>query len=190
MDRIAVVGNSGTGKTFVARQLAQRLQVPHTELDSIFHQPGWTELDITEFRRRVGVLVAEPRWVIDGNYKQVRDLVWARADTVVWLDLPRTLVLRRVMWRTIRRVFTRQVLWNGNRERLRNALSWHPERSIIRWSWTQHSEYRERYAAAMQDPAHDHLTFHRLRTPAQVMSFLAREGDRPRSVRGVVSSPR
>jgi adenylate kinase family enzyme len=179
MDRIVVVGNSGTGKTLLARRLAQCLQVPCTELDAVFHQPGWTELDIAEFRRRVGVLVAEPRWVIDGNYKQVRDLVWARADTVVWLDLPRTLVLRRVMWRTIRRVFTRRVLWNGNRESVRNALSWNPERSIIRWSWTQHSEYRERYAAAMHDPAHVHLTFHRLRTPAEVMSFLAREGTDP-----------
>jgi adenylate kinase family enzyme len=75
MDRIVVVGNSGTGKTSLARVLAQRLGVTYTELDAIFHQPGWTELDTTEFRRRVGVLVAEPRWVIDGNYQQVRDLV-------------------------------------------------------------------------------------------------------------------
>lgn len=182
MDRVVVVGNSGTGKTFLALQLAQRLQVPCTELDAIFHQPGWTELEVPEFRRRVATGVAEPRWVIDGNYTHVRDLVWQRADTVVWLDLPRTLVMRRVIGRTIRRVFTRRVLWNGNRERWRNALSWNPERSIIRWSWTQHSEYRERYTAAMQDPAYVHLTFHRLRTPAEVTSFLAREGGRPRSV--------
>jgi adenylate kinase family enzyme len=188
MDRIAVVGNSGTGKTSMARHLAQRLQVPHTELDAIFHQPGWTELDVTEFRRRVGVLVAEPRWVIDGNYRQVRDLIWARADTVVWLDLPRHVVMRRIIWRTVSRALTRQVLWNGNRERLRNLWSWQPERSMIRWSWTQHHEYRKRYAAAMQDPANVHLTFHRLRGPTDVSSLLAREGGRPRHGGSIRSS--
>jgi adenylate kinase family enzyme len=172
MDRVSVVGNSGTGKTSLARGLAHLLGAPYTELDAIFHQPGWTELDATEFRRRVGVLVAEPRWVIDGTYTQVRDLIWTRADTVVWLDLPRALVLRRVLWRTARRVVTRKPLWNGNRERLREALSWQPERSIIRWSWTQHDAYRERYRAAMDDPALGHLGFHRLRSAAEVTAFL------------------
>jgi adenylate kinase family enzyme len=181
MDRVSVVGNSGTGKTTLARQLARRLDAPCTELDAIFHQPGWTELDATEFRRRIGVLVAEPRWVIDGNYTQVRDVIWTRADTVVWIDLPRALVLRRVLWRTARRVVTRKPLWNGNRERLREALSWQPERSIIRWSWTQHTVYRDRYEAAKHDPAFAHLAFHRLRSPTEVRAFLEGSG-RPTSV--------
>lgn len=181
MDRVSVVGNSGTGKTSLARRLAHRLEAPHAELDAIFHQPGWTELDATEFRRRVGLLVADPRWVIDGNYTQVRELIWARADTVVWLDLPRILVVRRVVWRTVRRAITRKPLWNGNRERLREALSWQPQRSIVRWSWTQHSVYRERYTAAMRDPAFGHLAFHRLRSPTEVRTFLAGSG-RPASV--------
>lgn len=188
MDRVAVVGNSGTGKTFLGRRLARCLQVAYTELDSVFHQPGWTELDLTEFRRRVGVLVAEPRWVIDGNYEQVRDLVWARADTVVWLDLPRHIVMRRISRRTVSRALTREVLWNGNRERLGNLLSWQPERSMIRWSWTQHSVYRERYAAAMQDPENVHITFHRLRRPADVSLFLGRQGVRRRHGGSIRSS--
>jgi adenylate kinase family enzyme len=171
MDRVAVVGNSGTGKTFLARRVARCLQAPHIELDSLFHQPGWTELDTAEFRRRVGVLVAEPRWVIDGNYRQVRDLIWARADTVVWLDLPRRIVMRRIIWRTLSRAVTRRTLWNGNRERLRETLSWQPERSIIRWSWTQHAVYRERYQAAMDDPSLGHLRFQRLRSAPEVVAF-------------------
>ena len=172
MDRVSVVGNSGTGKSSLARKLAHRLKAPCTELDAIFHQPGWTELETTEFRRRLGVLVAQPRWVIDGNYQRVRDLIWGRADTVVWLDLPRALVVRRVIWRTARRALTREVLWNGNRERLGNALAWEPERSIIRWSWTQHAAYGERYQAAMEDSALGHLSFHRLRSAAEVTAFL------------------
>jgi adenylate kinase family enzyme len=76
-----VVGNSGSGKSTLAAGLAARLGAPFVELDSIFHQPGWTELPRDEFRARVGALAAGEEWVIDGNYTAVRDLVWARPST-------------------------------------------------------------------------------------------------------------
>jgi len=167
-----VVGNSGSGKSTLAAALAARLGVPYVELDSIFHQPGWTELPRAEFRDRVAGLTAGDEWVIDGNYTAVRDLVWARADTVVWVDLPRRLVMRRVIGRTLRRAVLRQELWNGNREPSSNWLTLDPKRSIIMWAWTQHSKYRVRYGEAMADPAFAHLTFVRLRSPADVRAFL------------------
>jgi adenylate kinase family enzyme len=171
--RVSVVGNSGSGKSTLGAALAARLGVPHVELDSIFHQPGWTELPRNEFRARVEAVAAGESWVIDGNYTAVRDLVWARADTVVWIDLPRPLVMRRIVARTLRRAVLRQELWNGNRERTSNWLTLDPQRSIIIWSWTQHAKYRVRYADAMADPALAHLTFFRLRTPAEVRTFLS-----------------
>ena len=102
----------------------------------------------------------------------MRELVWARADTVVWIDLPRPLVMRRIVGRTLRRAAFRQELWNGNREPCSNWLTLDPERSIIMWSWTQHAKYRARYAEAMIDPVWAHLRFVRLRSPAQVRAFL------------------
>lgn len=87
--RVSVVGNSGSGKSTLGRALAARLGVPYVELDAIFHLPAWTELPRDEFRKQVGALAAGDAWVIDGNYLAVRDLVWARADTVVWIDLLR-----------------------------------------------------------------------------------------------------
>src|ERR1700749_1481473 len=98
--RVSVVGCSGSGKSTVGRRLARDLSVPYIELDSIFHQPGWVPLPRDEFRRR-----------------GAKPLVWDRADTVVWLDLPRRTVMRQVIWRTLRRVAFRAELWNGNRER-------------------------------------------------------------------------
>ena len=68
-------------------------------------------------------IVAGDGWVVDGNYSAVRDLVWDRADTVVWLDLPRLVVVRRITTRSIRRVVRREELWNGNRERWRNLVT-------------------------------------------------------------------
>ena len=116
--RVSVVGNSGSGKTTLSRRLGAALGVSHVELDAIFHQPGWTELSTDEFRQRVATeLGSEDGWVIDGNYGAVCDLVWAEADTVVWLDLPKRTVMRRLIQRTIRRAVTREELWNGNRGR-------------------------------------------------------------------------
>ena len=112
-------------------------------------------------------------WVIDGNYSDVRPLVWARADTVLWIDLPRMVVMRRVIWRTLRRAAFRVELWNGNRERWANFFTWDPERSVISWAWHRHAVYRQRYGSAMQDPACAHLRFVRLRSRAAVRRFLA-----------------
>jgi len=169
---VSLVGNSGSGKSTLALALAARLGVPCVELDAIFHQPGWTELPPEEFRARVEDAAAGDAWVIDGNYGAVRDLVWARADTVVWLDLPRPVVMWRVVARTVRRAARRQELWNGNREPWSNFWSLRPQRSIVAWAWTQHRQYRARYEVAMADPAWAHLRFVRLRSAADVRRFL------------------
>ena len=136
MRRVSVVGNSGSGKSTLGRALAARLGVPFVELDAIHHLPGWEPIDVPEFRRTVGGIVDGDGWVIDGNYSAVRDLVWARADTVVWFDLPRRTVMRQVLWRTIRRGVTREELWNGNRERLSTLFRLDPQESLLRWAWT------------------------------------------------------
>ena len=172
--RVSVVGNSGSGKSTLAAALADHLRAPWIELDSIYHQPGWVPLPRDDFRTAVEALTAGDAWVIDGNYTAVRDLIWARADTVVWLDLSRPLVMSRVISRTLRRALHRQELWNGNREPLSNWLTLDPERSIIIWSWTQHAKYRVRYESAMADPAWSHLSFVRLRSPTAVKAFLNR----------------
>jgi len=160
-----VVGNSGSGKTTIARAIATALRVPHLELDSVFHQPDWQPLDADEFRRIVSDFTAAEAWVVDGNYSAVRDIVWARADTVVWVDPPRHRVMRQLVARTLRRMANKQELWNGNQERWRYLFR--REESVIRYAWMSHSRYRARYFAAQADPANAHLTFLRLRTPAE-----------------------
>jgi adenylate kinase family enzyme len=173
MKRISIVGNSGAGKTTLGKALAERIGAPYTELDSIYHQPGWQELPRDEFRARVQSLIEADTWVIDGNYNAVRELVWSRADTVVWFDLPRGLVMRRLIWRTLSRGITRRELWNGNRESLANFVRLDPEKSILRWAWTKHEEYRTRYAAAAQDPAYEAITFVRIGSRADAERLVA-----------------
>jgi adenylate kinase family enzyme len=171
--RISVVGNSGSGKTTLARRIAAQLQIPHLELDDIFHLPGWQELAPDEFRREVAEFTSQEAWVIDGNYRVVQDLVWQCADTVIWLDLPRRTVMRQVVPRTLRRLVLRTELWDGNREPWSNVWSVDPQRSILAWAWTQHDEYRHRYTAAMHDPALAHLQFVVLRSRREIDAFLS-----------------
>jgi len=170
--RVSLVGVPGSGKTTVGRQLAASLGVAFIELDSIFHQPGWGELPRHDFRRQVSEALTAEAWVVDGNYAMVQDLVWQRADTVVWLDLPRRLVMRRIILRTVRRAVTRERLWNGNREPLSNFYRLDPEQNIIRWVWLKHAGYVERYGSAMEDTAYAHLRFVRLRSQQEVAAFL------------------
>jgi adenylate kinase family enzyme len=173
MQRVSMVGTSGAGKSTLGKALAARIGGDFLELDSVYHQPGWVPLPRDEFRRRVGEAVAGERWVIDGNYtSNVKDLVWARADTVVWLDLPKRTVMRRIIWRSFQRAARQVELWNGNRERWRNLFSVDKEESVVAWAWQTHAATRAKLAAAMADPAHAKLHFVRLKNPAEVRRFL------------------
>ena len=158
----------------MARQIARSLEIPHLELDSVFHQPGWSQLPDEEFRARVADFAVQPRWVIDGNYTSLgmKDLLWPVADTLVWLDLPRWVVMARVVSRTFRRAITREELWNGNREPMTNFYRLDPEKNIITWAWTRYGSTREKYERAIEEPEAVHLRIYRLRTPAAVEEFL------------------
>jgi len=84
--RIAIIGSTGSGKSTLATSLAAKLTIPHTELDNLHWLPGWRERSNEEFRELVDLATQETAWVIDGGYSVVRDLVWGRADVIVWLN--------------------------------------------------------------------------------------------------------
>ncbi len=170
MKCVAVVGGSATGKTTVSRELARGLGVPHIELDALHHGPNWQEAPAEVLRARVeeALAAAPDGWVVDGNYHgKLGTFVLERADTVVFLDLPFRLALRRVLARTLRRLVSKEELWNGNRESLRSALS---RDGIVWWVLKMHRTHRakwpERFAGLPQ------LRVVRLRSPREVEDFL------------------
>lgn len=167
MDRVLIAGISGAGKTTMARVLEARLGLPRYELDALHHGPGWVKRP--EFEADVARFAAEARWVTeDQYYGPLGDLLWRRADTLVWLDLPRRDVMRQVIRRSVVRAATRRELWNGNRESVRGWLDpGHP----MRWAWSQH--YRKRFTVAERIEEHPHLTVVQLASTEDVRRWSA-----------------
>jgi adenylate kinase family enzyme len=112
--RIAVAGVTGAGKTTLARRISTLTGIPHTEIDGLFHGEGWVPRPT--FLADVDAITQTPSWVVEWQYHDARELMAARADTLVWLDLPTAVSLYRVTVRTIRRRRNNEELWNGNRE--------------------------------------------------------------------------
>jgi adenylate kinase family enzyme len=151
--RIAIHGASGSGKSTLARRLAAAGHLPRLELDAVFHLPNWESRADDEFSAIVRSFVVQPTWVIDGNYRVVRPLVWERATVVVLIDRSRLQTTWRVLRRALRRVRRREELWNGNREKLSNLVRWNPERNIVRWTWTTHHRYRDEFPGQLERDA-------------------------------------
>jgi adenylate kinase family enzyme len=171
MRRISVVGSSGSGKTTFARHLAAKLQVPHVELDGLFWDADWTQADDATFRSRVAAATAADAWVADGNYARARDIVLARADTVVWLDLPLGTCLGRILKRTARRARSGEELWSGNRESWRRHVG---SNSLVWWLVTSYRRKRREYQARFFGPQREfpHLDVWRFGSSAEAQAWL------------------
>ncbi len=120
VQRVLVAGSPGAGKTTLARRLAARLDLPYTEMDALFHGPGWVPRP--SFEADVDALLASGRWVTEYQYGAVQPRLLAATDAVVWLDHPWPLVAGRLLRRTLVRALGRRELYNGNREQVRNWL--------------------------------------------------------------------
>lgn len=150
VDRVLVVGPPCSGKSTTAADLAHRLDAPHVELDALWWEPNWTEAGPQRFRERVLRVVAQPRWVLDGNYFKVgvAELVMPLADTIVWLDQGRWVTVPRGIRRTLRRVLFRSELWSGNRE----PLGYLPRLGSLAWSAIEgHPRYNREVEALLDD---------------------------------------
>ena len=172
--RVVVVGNAGSGKTTLSSQLAARLGAEHIELDAIHHLADWTPIEREEMRRIVRERTNARRWVVVGGYGgMVGDIVFGRADTVVWLDSPRRVVMPRIVRRTLGRMLRGTKLWNGNRERLRYLFDPRPESNIILATWLDVRRLQALCPTMQADPVYTHLRWVRIASSAQLKVWLA-----------------
>ena len=139
--RILVAGVTGAGKTTYARRLAAIAGYPYVETDSLYHGTGWTERPT--FLADLRSFIAQPTWVTEWQYRQVREETALAADTLIWLDHPTPVALIRVIRRTVRRRRGREVLWNGNVEPPLRTFFTDPDH-IVRWGIRTRNKERAR----------------------------------------------
>lgn len=167
--RVLVAGASGSGKTTVAAMVSATLGLPHTEIDGLYHGPGWVPRE--SFLDDVRALAAGARWVVEWQYRPARPLLLARADTLVWLDLPRWRVLAQLVPRTVRRRLRRVELWNGNIEPPLWTILTDPGH-VVRWSWRTHGTAAQRVRDVLAGSDGDRLPVVRLRSRSEVRRWL------------------
>jgi adenylate kinase family enzyme len=170
-ERVVVVGTTGSGKTTTAARIARAIDGKHIELDALHWRPNWTEASAAEFRALVREAIAAPRWAACGNYRgKAADLVWAAADTLVWLDYPFPLVMWRLLRRTVRRTRTQEELWAGNRERWKAQFL--SRDSLFLWAVKTHGKHRREYPEWLRRPEFAHLRIVHARSPRDTDAFV------------------
>lgn len=164
MGNVMIVGSSGAGKSTLARDLGRRLGLRVIHIDQLYWQAGWQIRPKAECRALIEEAIAEDGWIFDGNNSSSFDLRLPRADTIIWLDYPRALCLRRTLWRIAKGYGrTRADLAGGCPEKLDWAFLW--------WIWTfpEHSKPKfERLFAAQAG----NKRLVRLRSPKALRSWL------------------
>jgi adenylate kinase family enzyme len=170
LERIVVVGTSCCGKTAFSRNLAELLGFTRIELDELFWGPNWTPTPEGEFRRLTATAASAPRWIAEGNYGRIRDVLWPRATTVVWLNYGFFTVLFRALRRTLWRNVTKEELWHGNRESF--ARSFLSRDSILVWVVTTFHRRRREFQTLRASGNYPHLFWVELRRPCEAERYL------------------
>ncbi|MGD0139449.1 MAG: adenylate kinase [Tepidisphaeraceae bacterium] len=170
MRRVVVVGSSCSGKTVMAESISRRLGLPHVELDSMVWLPGWSLPSDESLLTQVSQAIAPDAWVIDGVFPEHRNLVWSRADTVVWLNYPMSVVFMRALRRTLGRCITRQRLGDHNVETWRRTFF--SRKSQLLWVIQSWRKRRRDYPKIFRRPEFSHLRFVQLRSPKQAQAWI------------------
>lgn len=149
--------------------------MPHIELDALWHDPDWQNPDREEFRRRVSAAIGGDAWIVDGNYRHIRDLVYAKCDTILFLDYPLPLILKRLGGRIMRRGIFKEELWNGNRESLwRHFFT---RECLFLWVLQTYRRRRADCREVMTRTDLAHIERHAFRRPKELLEWLVQSGD-------------
>ena len=171
--KFVVLGATGSGKSTFAKELARKINIPCIELDALHWLPGWKHVPEDEFRQRVEIATSGKAWVVDGNYGEVRDITWPRAETIIWLDYRLWTVFWRLWRRTWSRSWNRELLWGTNYETLYSQLKiWSAEDSLFHWLFKTYWRRKRQYPELFKLPEFSHLNIIQFQRPEEAEEWL------------------
>jgi adenylate kinase family enzyme len=172
MKKLAIIGTTGSGKSTLARRISKKCGHVYIDLDDLHHLPGWKQRSDEEFSNLVEKATCAESWVCAGNYSRVRDIVWGRADGLIWLDIPFWPNFFQLFKRTILRSYKGDIICNGNKETL--ARQFLTRDSILWWFLKTWHKNRKRYAEVFEKPVYyQHLTLVRFHSLKEAEEWLA-----------------
>lgn len=165
MNRIALIGSGGSGKSTLAMDMGKILGIEVRHLDAILWKPNWILTPREEQKQIQSQLVSQDRWIIDGNYQSTLD-IWLEADdTIIFLDMPRTLCLYRVLKR-------RLMYHNRSRPDMQSGCKEKIDLQFLKWIWDFPKKKRPQMQQKLADLGVDKQII-TLKRPQEVKSFLA-----------------
>jgi adenylate kinase family enzyme len=170
--RVVVVGVTSSGKSTLAEKLAKRFDLNYIELDALHWEPDWQGAPLEVFRARVEKATQAEKWIVAGNYHVVRDLVWPKAEAVIWLDYPLLTVLWQLTRRNFRRWWTQELLWGTNREPLWVHFKFWSNESLYHWLFKTYWRRKREIPLLLSQPEHQHLKLIRLGHPKKMEEWL------------------
>jgi len=167
MKKVLVIGSGGAGKSTLANQLGKLLKIEVFHLDQLYWRPGWVETPKTEWLKTVEELVSRDSWIMDGNYSGSLDLRLAACDTVIFLDLTRTLCLWRVLKRAV-------VYRNRNRPDMAKGCPEKLSLEFMLWIWNYPRRTRPKIIKMLESKQSEKRIVW-LRSRSDVDRFLAKQ---------------
>lgn len=147
MERILIIGCGGAGKSTMARQLGDKLQIPVVHLDKLFWKPGWVESSREEIDAKIMAEMAKPQWIMDGNYNRTLAERMRHCDTIIYLDFSRFACLMGVLKRVITTYGTvRPDMGEGCPERF--------DGEFLQWVWNYNKNKRESNYRLLNEATH------------------------------------
>ncbi len=171
--RIVIIGTTSTGKSTLAERLAERFDLRAVDLDALHWEPNWQAAQLDVFRARLIEATSSGRWVAAGNYSSVRDLLWPRAEVIIWLDYPLLLIFSRLWTRTWRRWWHNELLWGTNRENMWHHFKLWSEESLFHWLFKTYWRRKREFPELLALPEHSHLKVLQFKHPNETDEWLA-----------------
>ena len=169
---IVVIGTTSSGKSTLAERIAKQRNLDFIELDALHWGPNWQGAPLEVFRERVESATRSERWIVAGNYHVVRDLIWPKAEAIIWLDYS----FWRIFWQLTRRTFSRwwtqELLWSTNREPLWIHLKMWSDESLYKWLFKTYWRRKRETPELLTMPEHRHLKLIRFKHPRDTEKWM------------------